>query len=323
MLQRLAESIRRRWLRSNGQNVDRSSCWWIDAKRKKSILQCRCWDDEYRQTAVNAKCRWWKRRVGVAGASCSLVFCEDTDISGTRNPYTMSKMTMKSKRRLLGYSLLRSLIRSHRSLIRLLRTARFARALARSFVCLLACSLAHGAHGKDFFFLWNKCIDFTSFQPTVPCGARIQRGRKRKDRGGKGEIISMRQKLCLCFLLRLMNCSVVCLFARRCISLLGGLSLCSAACLFARRFVSLISVSLLGSLSLCSAVCLFAQWFVSWFPVSLFVRRFVSLFPVSLFAFLYFFFEDFSLQVIMKSSEQSENESVNDLEKLQIYFLHE
>ena len=47
----------------------------------------------------------------------------------------------------LGHSLLRSLVHSHRSLIRLLRTARFARALccAHSF----ARSLAHsGSHGK-------------------------------------------------------------------------------------------------------------------------------------------------------------------------------
>ena len=42
---------------------------------------------------------------------------------------TLGWMTMKSTRKVLGHSLLRSLIRSHRSLIRLLRTARFARAL--------------------------------------------------------------------------------------------------------------------------------------------------------------------------------------------------
>ena len=50
---------------------------------------------------------------------------------------------MKSTRRVLGHSLLRSLVRSHRSLIRLLRTARFARALrcAHSFARSLTRSL--------------------------------------------------------------------------------------------------------------------------------------------------------------------------------------
>ena len=47
---------------------------------------------------------------------------------------------MKSTRKVLGHSLLRSLVRSHCSLIRLLRTARFARALRCS--CSFARSLA-------------------------------------------------------------------------------------------------------------------------------------------------------------------------------------
>ena len=56
---------------------------------------------------------------------------------------TVGRMTMKSTRRVLGHSLLRSLVRSHRSLIRLLRTARFARALrcAHSFARSLTHSL--------------------------------------------------------------------------------------------------------------------------------------------------------------------------------------
>ena len=47
----------------------------------------------------------------------------------------------KSTRRVLGHSLVRSLVRSHHSLIRLLRTGRFARALIRSLRCAhsLAC----------------------------------------------------------------------------------------------------------------------------------------------------------------------------------------
>ena len=59
---------------------------------------------------------------------------------------------MKSTRKVLGHSLLHSLVRSHRSLIRLLRTARFARALrcAHSFSRSLTHSLTHsGAHGKE------------------------------------------------------------------------------------------------------------------------------------------------------------------------------
>ena len=53
---------------------------------------------------------------------------------------TVGWKTMKSTRRVLGHSLLRSLVRSHRSLIRLLCTARFARSLAHS-----------GAHGKEVY----------------------------------------------------------------------------------------------------------------------------------------------------------------------------
>ena len=66
------------------------------------------------------------------------------------NQRTVGRMTMKSTRRVIGHSILRSLVRSHRSLSRLLRTARFARALrcAHSF----AHSLTHSwARGKVVF----------------------------------------------------------------------------------------------------------------------------------------------------------------------------
>ena len=54
---------------------------------------------------------------------------------------------MKSMLRVLGYSLLHSLVCSQRSLIRLLHTARFSRALRCAH--LFACSLTRsGAHGK-------------------------------------------------------------------------------------------------------------------------------------------------------------------------------
>jgi len=72
---------------------------------------------------------------------------------------TVGRMTMKSTRRVLGHSLLCSLIRPHCSLIRLLRTARALRC-AHSF----SRSLTHsGARGKEVF------VDFKSFQPTVQC----------------------------------------------------------------------------------------------------------------------------------------------------------
>ena len=72
---------------------------------------------------------------------------------------TVGRMTKKSTRRVLGHSLLCSLIRPHRSLIRLLRTARALRC-AHSF----SRSLTHsGARGKEVF------VDFKSFQPTVQC----------------------------------------------------------------------------------------------------------------------------------------------------------
>ena len=60
-----------------------------------------------------------------------------------RRRRTVGRMTLKS--------LLRSLVRSHRSLIRLLRTARFARSLARS-----------RPHGKEAYVI------FIQYQPLVP-----------------------------------------------------------------------------------------------------------------------------------------------------------
>ena len=56
-----------------------------------------------------------------------------TTLDGT--VYAVGRMTMKSTRRVLGHSLLRLLVRSQRSLIRLLRTARFARALHCAHSC--------------------------------------------------------------------------------------------------------------------------------------------------------------------------------------------
>ena len=54
---------------------------------------------------------------------------------------TMGRMTMKSARRVLGHSLLRLLLRSHRSPIRLLRTARFTLRCAHSLANLPSNSL--------------------------------------------------------------------------------------------------------------------------------------------------------------------------------------
>ena len=71
---------------------------------------------------------------------------------------TLGRMAMKSTR--WGHSLLRSLVRSHRSLIRLLRTACFAHALryAHSFVRSLTYSL-WGSWGRGFC-LWIELVDF-------------------------------------------------------------------------------------------------------------------------------------------------------------------
>ena len=78
---------------------------------------------------------------------------------------TLGRMTMKSTRRGLGHLLLRSLVRSHRSLIRLLLTARFARAhsFARSLTHSLQSSWDCG------FCLQNERVGFISFEPTVQC----------------------------------------------------------------------------------------------------------------------------------------------------------
>ena len=68
---------------------------------------------------------------------------------------TVGRMTMKSTRRVLGHSLLRSLVRSHRSSIHLLLTARFV--LPATLIHSFVRSLAHfAAQGKE-----------TSFQSTV------------------------------------------------------------------------------------------------------------------------------------------------------------
>merc|ERR1711951_261612 len=76
---------------------------------------------------------------------------------------TVGPMTMKSTRRVLGHSLLRSLVRSHRSLIRLLRTARFARALRCAH--LFARSLTHSLQSswERDLCLRIKCVNFIQF----------------------------------------------------------------------------------------------------------------------------------------------------------------
>ena len=80
----------------------------------------------------------------------------------------MGKMTMKSTRRVLGHPLLRSLARSHHSLIRFLRTARFARALrsAHSFVHSLTNSLRSSWERGSC--LWNDLRRFHTF--STHCG---------------------------------------------------------------------------------------------------------------------------------------------------------
>ena len=68
---------------------------------------------------------------------------------------TVGRMTKESTPRVLGHSLLHSLVGSHRSFIRSLRTARF----ARVFRC--AHSLAPRLMGK--WFLSMKCVDYIPF----------------------------------------------------------------------------------------------------------------------------------------------------------------
>ena len=63
-----------------------------------------------------------------------IFFREKRAHNGERREGIMVRKYMKSTRRVLGNSLVRSLVHSHSSLIRLLRIARFARALLRSFI---------------------------------------------------------------------------------------------------------------------------------------------------------------------------------------------
>ena len=76
---------------------------------------------------------------------------------------------MKLTRIVLGHSLLCSIVCSHRSLIRLLRTARFARALrcAHSFARSLTRSIRRS--WESDLCLWNECVDFIQFETTVRC----------------------------------------------------------------------------------------------------------------------------------------------------------
>ena len=88
-------------------------------------------------------------------------------IEGRCDPCTVGEMAMQSTCRLLGHLLLRSFVRSHRSLIRLLRTARFARALRRAHS--LARSLTHSrAHGKEVSVYGINASISCSFNPL--CG---------------------------------------------------------------------------------------------------------------------------------------------------------
>ena len=82
---------------------------------------------------------------------------------------------MKSTRGVLGHSLLRSLVRSHRSLIRLLRTARCARALrcTHSFARSLTRSL-RSSWERDLCQS-IECVDIMQFQPIVTCGVMCTR----------------------------------------------------------------------------------------------------------------------------------------------------
>ena len=66
---------------------------------------------------------------------------------------TLGRMTMKSTRSVLGHSLLSLPVRSHRSLFRLLRTARFTRVLRSApIIRSLTRSLTQfGAHGKAIY----------------------------------------------------------------------------------------------------------------------------------------------------------------------------
>ena len=80
-----------------------------------------------------------------------LVFPLDADLvehlqelAGAAEPeHTLGGMTVKSTRRVLGHLLVRSLVRSHRSLISLLRIGR-AQRCTHLFARSLNCSRAHG-----------------------------------------------------------------------------------------------------------------------------------------------------------------------------------
>ena len=75
-------------------------------------------------------------------------------------PCTLGRMPMKLTRRVLGHSLLRSLVRSHRSFIHLLtslvRSAAVIRSLSRSL------TLFQSSWQIDFR-LWNERVDFPQF----------------------------------------------------------------------------------------------------------------------------------------------------------------
>ena len=89
-------------------------------------------------------------------------------------PYHSDSKLLEIGMLVMGHSLIRSLVRSHRSLVRLLRTARFARALrcahsfARSLTHSLLSSWDSGVLLSDFQSVLTLCVVlFTILYPTI------------------------------------------------------------------------------------------------------------------------------------------------------------
>ena len=74
---------------------------------------------------------------------------------------------MTSTGRVLGHSLLRSLISSHRLIFRLHRTVCFARALRCAHSLARSLTPSFQSSQESDLCLWNECVDFIVFAPTL------------------------------------------------------------------------------------------------------------------------------------------------------------
>ena len=137
------------------QSVNKRSSWYSKRRKKRWIHgDQKIWWRRRRSRI----CQWWQEKMMV-----EIEWIRRIDhwvICFTRaHRRTVSRNTMKSTRRVLGHSLVRSLTPLTHWLAP--HCSPCPRALIHTFT-------RSRAHGKDVC-LWIECVDFMQFQPTAPC----------------------------------------------------------------------------------------------------------------------------------------------------------